>query len=326
VETRRLGTSGPALTRIGLGLAALGRPAYITLGHAADLPEVRSPAEMERHAHEVLDAALDAGIGYFDVARSYGRAEAFLRAWLDGRRPAPGRVTVGSKWGYRYTGDWRVDAERHEVKDHSAPALREQLAESRAILGAHLALYQLHSATLDTGVLDDEEVLDELARARDGGLHVGVTVSGPAQAATVRRALEVRRGGSALFSSVQATWNLLERSCEEALREARDEGVTVIVKEALANGRLTPRGDAGAGELLETARELGTVVDAVAIAAALAQPFADVVLLGASTTEQLASYLRALDLHLAPRVLDGLANLREDAGSYWARRAALPWN
>jgi aryl-alcohol dehydrogenase-like predicted oxidoreductase len=312
--------------RLALGLAALGRPAYITVGHAGDFPEGRSEQAMERHAHEVLDRALAGGVRTFDVARSYGRAEAFLRSWLDARGIAPGEVLVSSKWGYRYTGGWRLEAERHEVKDHSLAALREQLAESRAALGAHLALYQIHSATEESGVLRDGAVLDELARARDAGLAIGVTVSGPAQAATVREALGIRRGGDPLFTAVQATWNLLERACEDALREARATGRTVILKEALANGRLGPRGDAAAGPLGELGRATGVGVDAVALAAALAQPFADLVLLGASNAAQLASNLRATGVRLPPGALEGLAPLREESASYWSRRAALPWS
>jgi aryl-alcohol dehydrogenase-like predicted oxidoreductase len=326
MEMRQRRGGGPILTRLGLGMAALGRPAYITLGHGGDFPEGRSPEDMERHAHAVLDAAYAGGIRYFDVARSYGSGEAFLRSWLDARRLAPGQVVVGSKWGYRYTGGWQLRADRHEVKDHSLAALRDQLAASRAALGPHLALYQLHSATRESGVLDDVAVLDELARVRDGGLPVGVTVSGPEQAATVRRALEIRRDGEPLFASVQATWNLLERSCEDALREAHAAGRTVLVKEALANGRLTPRGDAASGALGDLAKALDAAVDAVALAVTLAQPFADVVLLGASTGAQLASNLAALELRAPRDALDQLAALREDPAGYWRHRAALPWS
>ena len=62
----------------GLGLAALGRPGYINLGHAADLHADYDVAAMEGRAHAVLDAAHAAGVRYFDAARSYGRAEEFL--------------------------------------------------------------------------------------------------------------------------------------------------------------------------------------------------------------------------------------------------------
>jgi aryl-alcohol dehydrogenase-like predicted oxidoreductase len=326
MDTRRLAFGGPEVSRLGLGLAALGRPAYIALGRAEDFPEGREPDAMERQAHAVLDAARAAGITYYDAARSYGRAEAFLRSWLDARRIPPGEAIVGSKWGYRYVGGWQVGADRHEVKDHSVEALRAQLAESRGLLGPYLALYQIHSATPETGVLDDAEVLDALAALRDAGLRVGVTVSGRRQAETVRRALAIRRGGTPLFAAVQATWNVLERSCEEALREAHAAGRTVIVKEALANGRLTARGDAGrAGPLALLARDLHVGPDAVAIAAALARPWASVVLLGAATVEQLRSNVRALGLRAGPALLARLEGLRQDPAEYWAARAALPW-
>jgi aryl-alcohol dehydrogenase-like predicted oxidoreductase len=326
METRRLAFGGPEVSRLGLGLAALGRPAYIDLGRADDLPGDRTPEELERRTHEVLDAALGASVTYVDAARSYGRAEAFLGSWLEARKIPPGRVVVGSKWGYRYVGGWQLFTERHEVKDHSAMALRAQYGESRGHLGAHLALYQIHSATPETGVLEDPEVLDQLAAIRDSGVRVGVTVSGPRQAETIRRALAIKRGGAPLFASVQATWNVLERSCEEALREARAAGRTVIVKEVLANGRLGPRGDAGReGPLAHLARDLHVGADAVAVAAALARPWADVVLLGAVTVEQFRSNLRALEVRPGPALLARLEPLRQDPAAYWRQRAALTW-
>ena len=131
------------------------------------------------------------------------------------------------------------------MKDLSVATLRRQIGESRERLGEHLDLYQIHSATLESGVLEDTAVLDEFARLRESGLLVGLSVSGPRQADTIRRALEIERDGQRLFATVQATWNLLERSAGEALDEAHQAGVQVIVKEALANGTLTERNDDG---------------------------------------------------------------------------------
>jgi aryl-alcohol dehydrogenase-like predicted oxidoreductase len=325
IALRPLGRGGPLVSRLGLGLAALGRPAYHTVGHDADFPEGRTPEQLERRTHEVLDAAVAAGIRYVDAARSYGRAEEFLRSWLGGR--AVGReVVIGSKWGYRYVGDWRLDADRHEVKDHSLAGLRAQAAESFALLGPWLTLYQIHSATPDSPVLGDESILDELARLRDQGIRIGVTVSGPSQGEVIRRALAVERGGAPLFQTIQATWNLLERSAEPALREAHEAGRGVIVKEPLANGRLGPRGDAGAaGPLAETALETGRSPDALALAAAVAQPWADVVLLGAVTVAQLRSNLGALGHGGEDAGLAALAAPAEEPSEYWRRRAGLAW-
>ncbi len=305
--------------RIGLGLAALGRPGYLNLGHGADLGADRSVDALRRNAHAVLDAAYEGGVRAFDAARSYGRAEEFLGQWLRSRRPDD--VTVSSKWGYVYTADWRVAADPPEVKRHDVDTLRRQIAETREHLGEWLALYQIHSATPDSGVLEDDEVLAELRALRDGGLAVGVTVSGTSQPETLERALELD-----LFDAVQATWNLRERAAEPALARAHAAGVRVYVKEALANGRLAGREPVP--ELEAAAAEVGATVDALALAAVLARPWADVVLSGAASVETLRSNLRATEVAAAwsDDLERRLAPLREDTAAYWARRGELAWN
>jgi aryl-alcohol dehydrogenase-like predicted oxidoreductase len=329
VKRRLLGRTGLQVTPIGLGLAALGRPGYINLGHAEDLNQEYEIAAMEARSHAVLDAAWKLGIRYFDAARSYGRAEAFLASWLKARAIAADEVVVGSKWGYIYTAGWQVEAEEHEVKEHSLPVLQRQTAESRRLLGTYLKLYQIHSATLDSQVLDNEAVLAELARLRrETGLQIGLSLSGPQQAQTLRRALAVRlEDGSPLFGAVQATWNLLEPSAGPVLAEASAAGLGVIVKEAVANGRLTPRNpEAKLAPLREAAAELGTSEDVLALAAVLAQPWAGIVLSGAATAEQLESNVRALEFPWTPALAERLSSLAEPPETYWQKRSDLPWN
>jgi aryl-alcohol dehydrogenase-like predicted oxidoreductase len=326
-----LGSTGLAVSRIGLGLAALGRPGYINLGHAEDLRRRYDVEAMRARTHEVLDAAWNAGVRYFDAARSYGRAEEFLSGWLSTRAIRPAAVTVGSKWGYTYTAGWQAEAEEHEVKDHSIGALSAQLVETRHLLGGHLDLYQIHSATLESGVLDDSAVLECLARLRQEGLRIGLTVSGAGQVDALRRALEVRTYGERLFDCVQATWNLLDRSVGDALREAHEAGLGVIVKEALANGRLTERNTDPSfvtrRHLLEAeSQRLGATIDALALAAVLARPWADVVLSGASTAAQLRSNLRAQRVQWDEEAERRLLSVAETAGDYWTCRGRLRWN
>ena len=105
MEMGSFGQTGLAVSRVGIGLAALGRPGYINLGHAADLGGTYGVDAMQAQTDRVLDAAWAAGVRYFDAARSYGRAEEFLGNWLRARDIDPGAVTVGSKWGYTYTAD-----------------------------------------------------------------------------------------------------------------------------------------------------------------------------------------------------------------------------
>lgn len=328
---RQFGKSRHQVTPIGLGLAALGRPGYINLGHEEDLPDGRTIEALQAHTHEVLDAAWEMGIRYFDAARSYGRAEQFLASWLTAGQIDPAEVTIGSKWGYTYTADWQVEAEVHEVKEHSLTVLQRQIGESRALLGQHLDLYQIHSATLDSGVLDNRSVLDELARLKEEGLVVGLSLSGEGQAETLAKALTIRYDGELLFCAVQATWNLLEPSTGPVLNEAHEAGLAVIVKEALANGRLTPRNQnpdfAEKRALLEkTASQKQTTIDALALAAALAQPWATVVLSGAATVEHLRSNVAVLDVEWDEETAEILATLAEPPATYWQKRSGLDWN
>ena len=122
-------------------------------------------------------------------------------------------------------------------------------------------------------------------------------VASPAPARRRRSTAAVSLG---IFSAVQATWNLHERAAEDALARC---GLKVIVKEAMANGRLADR-------------------DAEALAAALAQPWATVVLSGAASVDVLRSNLRALETSDPGELLE----LKENSQEYWAARRHLQWN
>ncbi|MBT2506068.1 aldo/keto reductase [Streptomyces sp. ISL-98] len=319
----RLAKATTATAHVGLGLAAVGRPGYITLGRDRDLPEDRTPDALRERAHELLDASYAQGVRYFDVARSYGRAEEFLAGWLRDH-PDVQDVVIGSKWGYAYTADWRTDAEVHEVKDHSVEAFERQRAETGELLGERLDLYQIHSVTPDSPALTDTALHARLADLAASGVTVGISTSGPAQADAIRAALSVVVGGKPLFRTVQATYNLLETSAAEALAEAHEAGLTVIVKEALANGRLTP--DAAPPALRAVAAEADATCDAVALATILRLPWAGVVLSGAATVLQLASNLHAAVVDLDDDQLARLAGMREEPAAYWKHRSGLPWS
>jgi aryl-alcohol dehydrogenase-like predicted oxidoreductase len=306
--------------RIGLGLAAVGRPGYINLGRAHDLPGDRTVEAMRARVVELLDSAHAAGVRYFDVARSYGRAEEFLAGWL-ATRPVGRDVVVGSKWGYTYVGDWRLDATVHEVKDHSLATFERQAGETRALLGDRLDIYHIHSLTPESPALTDTALHRRLADLAAEGVAIGFSTSGPAQAATIRAALGVTVGGVPLFRSVQATWNVLEPSAGPALAEAHDAGCLVIVKESMANGRLAAAG----GPLAALAASLGCTPDALALAAVLRRPWARIVLSGAATTAQLAANLSAQALTLSAEVDEQLDALREPPPAYWQTRSRLPW-
>jgi aryl-alcohol dehydrogenase-like predicted oxidoreductase len=328
MEHRGLGRTGITVSRLGLGLAAIGRPGYITLGRARDLGAERSADALYARCAEVLDAACAAGVRYVDVARSYGRAEEFLARWLVERGVPDDALSVGSKWGYRYTAGWTVDAPVHEQKELSTARFHAQLAETRALLGARLALYQIHSATAESGALEDRALLAALALARRAGHFraVGLTLSGTESARALELALSARVDGEPVFDVVQATFNILEPSLAAGLATAHAAGVGVIVKEVHANGRLTDVNDRpDDSTLLDGLRAAagGLPLDRLAIAFALSHPFVDVVLSGAATTAQLGSHVAAAagpSIDLAP-----FAVFAEPPARYWRTRGSLPW-
>jgi aryl-alcohol dehydrogenase-like predicted oxidoreductase len=296
--------------RIGLGLAALGRPGYINLGHDQDLAPGREIDDLRLRTHELLEQAWTAGVRYFDAARSYGLAETFLGEWLTPERRS--QLTVGSKWGYTYVADWRHDADTHEVKDHSLATFERQWPETLQALGSAPDFYLVHSLTSDSPALDDRQLLDRLRELADTGVRVGLSTSGPRQAEMLRKALSLETP----FTAVQSTWNVLETSVGAALAEAHDAGWFVVVKEAVANGRLTAR--AGETPFNAFAAQHQVAPDSLAIGAAVAQPWADIVLSGATTAEQLES-------NLAPVVQGPLNEFVQEPSEYWSERSGLPW-
>lgn len=330
IHARALGNGA----RIGLGLAAVGRPAYINLGRDSDLGghEDRTVAAMEARAHRLLDQAWDADVRYFDAARSYGYAERFLGTWLrehPDRRP---QLVLGSKWGYEYVGDWRMDAALHERKDHSLEMLSQQWPESLQALGGVPDIYYIHSVTPESPALGDAGLLDRLRELAGTGIRIGLSTSGPDQASVIERALSLSDGP---FQAVESTWNVLEQAAGDALDRAHAAGWSVVVKEALANGRLadaaqkadvdTDSASNSAAPGLAVARaaaHAGLSIQAFAFGVALAQPWASSVLSGAVTKEQLAEGLAVQPLEVAAEQLAALAVVPE---TYWKTRSNLSW-
>ncbi len=120
-------TVNDSLPRLGLGMAALGRPGYINLNRSSIFDKERSIELMQTQAKDVITTLFKEAkkydiIPWFDCARSYGLSEKFVGDYLKNHKIQPGEVYVSSKWGYTYVADWKVtldDGEPHEVKDHS---------------------------------------------------------------------------------------------------------------------------------------------------------------------------------------------------------------
>jgi aryl-alcohol dehydrogenase-like predicted oxidoreductase len=80
-------------------------------------------------------------------------------------------------------------------------------------------------------------------------------------------------------------------------------------------------------ELAGAASDAGTTPDALALAVVLSQPWADVVLSGAASADEMESNLTALTLELdSQRIGELLAAVHQDSSSYWRERSGLSWN
>ncbi|WP_299777896.1 aldo/keto reductase [uncultured Formosa sp.] len=316
----------PKQTQIGLGLAAIGRPEYINI-KKEDIKQTE--AVFKENAMQVLDDAYRFGIRYFDVAPSYGKGEQFLIDWHNARHYPD--VTLSTKWGYTYMANWELGyAGKHEVKEHSLSKLLEQWKVSQALF-PKLKIYQVHSATLESGIFTNTEVLQELHRIKkETGMQIGVSTSGANQAEIIETALNIQVEGEDLFSSFQVTYNVFEQSTFKILKTLLGNNKTVIIKEALANGRVFPNKNflnysAAYSYFNLLSKQYNVGVDAIALRFIIDSLQPDYVLSGALTSSQLQDNLKALTFQLTSEDIHQLQIFASPSKAYWDERSALAW-
>ena len=300
LPTRPLGTSGLHVSLLGLGCNNLGRRA--------------GPSASFEGSLAVVDAALEAGVTFFDVADVYGavpgRSEEHLGKALGDRRDD---VVLATKFGM----DMRDTALAELGPRAGARYLTHALEASLRRLGTdRVDLFQLHTPS---DVVPFEETLDALdALVRAGKVRaVGHSNLAGWQLGAAELAA-AGRGGSLRFVSAQNHYNLLDRRAElEVLPAARAFGLGVLPYFPLANGLLTGKYAGGARpdgsrlvhskpHLLEDApwetldaldafaRERGVELLDVAIGWLLAQQPVASVIAGATTPEQVRRNARAV--------------------------------
>ncbi|WP_186756524.1 aldo/keto reductase [Echinicola salinicaeni] len=315
-------------TKIGLGLASLGRPEYINIRPDQNID--KSAEAFQRKTMEVLDEAYEQGIRYFDTAPSYGRGEEFLLDWYQSRKNEG--LVLGTKWGYTYKANWELGYNGpHEVKEHSLSKLREQWGYSKQLLPA-LEIYQIHSATFESGVLANKDVHNELmAIKKDYGLKIGLTSSGKAQSEILEAAMGIEVDGEELFDSFQVTFNLFEQSALPVIKKAKNKGKLLIIKEGMANGRVFPNKDYQHYQehyhlLSVLSEEYKVGVDALALRFCMDLVEPQYVLSGAGNVGQLKENLKANEFELSRNDLEKLKSMAIDVSAYWNERSKLEWN
>jgi aryl-alcohol dehydrogenase-like predicted oxidoreductase len=315
-------------TKIGLGLAALGRPEYINIreANAAD----KSKEAFMENAFSVLNFAYQHGVRYFDTAPSYGKGEEFLTNWNSKYEYED--VSLSTKWGYTYMANWELGfSGAHEVKEHSLDKLIEQWQVSKK-LQPQLKIYQVHSATFESGILKNTEVLKQLNEIKkETGVQIGITASGANQSEIIEAALKVRIENEDLFDSYQVTYNIFEQSTHLILQHLLQLNKTVIIKEALANSRIFKNEKFSHYHKLyqvldALAKKYDVGTDAIALRYVMDNLEPTYLLSGASTKEQLEQNIKAYSFKLEKEELQVLNSFKTDSQKYWKERNELSWN
>lgn len=312
---------------IGLGTAALGRPQYINIRlencDNSDLTKFR------KRSFTVLEKAYKSGVRYFDTAPGYGLAEELLLEWLQTKNDDS--IKVATKWGYTYTANFDANAKVHEVKEHSLIKLKEQWSFSKQLL-PFLKVYQIHSATLETGVLENSEVLAELVYLKKKyNLKIGITTSGSNQVEVIEKALHVLVDGFSIFDVFQVTYNFLEQSLLEISEELMLQKKQIVIKEALANGRVFKNKNYSNYKnmyviLEKLARKYNVGIDAIALQFCMQTIPNSIILSGASSSKQLQENLKTTSFLLSLDELKILKSFKVASDFYWQERKKLKWN
>ncbi|UJB43477.1 aldo/keto reductase [Streptomyces sp. A1-5] len=317
MEYTQLGRTGLKVSRIVLGTMNFG------------------PQTDETDSHHIMDAALDAGINFFDTANVYGwgaekgRTEEIIGSWFargGGRRE---KTVLATK----VYGNMGPDGERVWPNDDKLSALNIRRAVDASLkrLGTdHIDLYQFHHVDRNTPWDEIWQAIDVLVQQgkilyAGSSNHAGWHLAQANEAAA-------RRSSYGLVSE-QCLYNLAERRAEmEVIPAARGYGLGVIPwsplhggllggvlrKEREGTGAARSASGRSANALADSAIRAriqsyedlvdkhGLVPGEVALAWLLTRPGVTGPIVGPRTADQLASALRAVELELPAELLAGL--------------------
>ena len=313
--------------QLGLGTAALGRPQYINIRTRS--VQNTDLASFRKQSFLVLEEAYALGVRYFDTAPGYGLAEELLLEWLQTKDDKS--IEVATKWGYTYTANFDVNAKIHEVKEHGLVKLNEQWNFSKQLL-PYVKIYQIHSATLETGVLENTAVLKQLSfLKKTHNLKIGLTTTGTNQVEIIKKALNVRVDGATVFDLFQVTYNFLDQSLQEIYSELIKQKKSIVIKEALANGRIFKNKKYkhyteiySALDYLSQKYNVG--VDAISLKYCAQTIPKSMVLSGASNSMQLKENLKANSFSISNEDIALLNSFKIPTTQYWEERKKLEWN
>jgi aryl-alcohol dehydrogenase-like predicted oxidoreductase len=295
METRQLGSTGIVSSRLGIGLAEIGR--QLTWDQADQ-------------AGQVLNLALDLGVTFLDTAANYAISEELVGKSISHRRS---EYTLSTKCGNRV-----VDS---SDRLWTAETVRKSIERSLRVMQTdRLDIVFLHSCTL--AVLEEGSVIRALQEARREGKTRFIGYSGDNEAAE----WAVRSG---LFDALETSFNLVDQKARRTLfPEARSRGMAVIAKRAFANGAwgVLASPSEYAEEYFRRAQAMGSQPvrsprEAVALALGfvLAHEEVDVALMGTRSPGHVAENVSAAqqDPPLSRRVAEDIRERFDRVGADW---------
>ncbi|OQQ16935.1 oxidoreductase [Streptomyces sp. M41(2017)] len=310
----QLGRTGLKVSRIVLGTMNFG------------------PQTDEGDSHAIMDAALDAGINYFDTANVYGwgenkgRTEEIIGNWFAQGGDRRERTVLATK----VYGNMGADGEPWPNQDKlSALNIRRAVdASLKRLRTDHIDIYQFHHVDRTTPFDEIWQAIDVLVR-QGKILYVGSS-NFPGYKIAQANEIAARRGGTIGLVSEQCLYNLAERRAEmEVIPAAQEYGLGVIPWSPLnggllggvirkqveggrrASGRAADAlADTAVRDRIQAYEDLldkhGLEPGEAALAWLLTRPGVTGPIVGPRTAEQLESALRAVELELSQEVLDGL--------------------
>lgn len=283
------GKDGLKVSLVGLGCNAFGRRVD------------------EKGTHAVLDAAIDAGIDFFDTAETYGdgASELFMGTGLKGKRD---KVFLATKFGHTKS---HVEGKPKGSPENIRAAVEKSLKQLQT---DRIDLYQQHRPDPDTPLADTLGALEDLVSA--GKIrYYGCSYYTGAQMQEAVDAAE--QAGLKGFVTAQNAWNMLERGIEaDLIPVCEKNGIGLLPYYPIARGLLTgkyrrdsnaPAGSRLAGDdnlaaadfdLLESleayAGDHGYDILTLAVSWLGAQPSIASIICGASKPEQMAANAGAI--------------------------------
>ncbi|MFB7086797.1 aldo/keto reductase [Streptomyces sp. NPDC056296] len=290
------------------------------------------PQTDEADSHAIMDAALDAGINFFDTANVYGwgenkgRTEEIIGNWFAKGGDRRDRTVIATK----VYGNMGADGEAWPNHDKlSAVNIRRAVdASLKRLRTDRIDLYQFHHIDRATGFDEIWQAIDTLVQ--QGKILYAGSSNFPGYKIAQANETAARRGGTIGLVSEQCLYNLAERRAEmEVIPAAQDYGLGVIpwsplhggllggvLKKEVQGGRRAsgraadvladPAGRAQVQAYEDLLDKHGIEPGEAALAWLLTRPGVTGPIVGPRTAEQLASALRAVELELSDDLLAGL--------------------